>query len=178
MAEYETTAPWERQPGETAKAFEAFSVYRDMGTDQSITKVALSLNKSRAIIGRWSSHWEWASRVRAWDNDLVEAARKQARKDIEEMQQRHIAIGRLLQDKAVEAIESGVDISARDATALAKLGVDVERLARGEATERIEGKSEISGAIGVNNPFEGFTPDELRKLIAVTEADDADDSGA
>ena len=35
-----TDKPWERQKGESDKAYEAFVTYRDMGTDRSIRAVA------------------------------------------------------------------------------------------------------------------------------------------
>ena len=47
-----TDKPWERQKGESEKAYEAFAAYRDMGPERSITKVSQSLNKTRTLIGR------------------------------------------------------------------------------------------------------------------------------
>ena len=46
-----TDKPWERQKGESDKAYEAFVTYWDMGTDRSIRAVAQKLGKSRTQIG-------------------------------------------------------------------------------------------------------------------------------
>ena len=89
---------WEQQPGESAKAFEAFAAYRDMGTERSIRKVAQQLNKSNALIARWSKNYEWPDRARAYDRELDRQAREQA--------VRHIRIAMQLQAKAVRALEN------------------------------------------------------------------------
>jgi len=56
--------PWDRQPDETAKAFQAFQVYRDMGPHRSIVKVADEMGyKSPRHVKRWSSENDWVARV-------------------------------------------------------------------------------------------------------------------
>ena len=41
--------PWEIQPGESSKAFEAFVTYRDMEKPRSIRTVAQTLSKSSTM---------------------------------------------------------------------------------------------------------------------------------
>lgn len=60
--------PWNRQPGETSKAYEAFSIYRDLGSERSTRRVAEQLSKSEALINRWSGKYDWPARSRAWDS--------------------------------------------------------------------------------------------------------------
>ena len=55
-----TDKPWERQKGESEKAFEAFVTYRDMGEKRTLTAVAEKLQKSGTLIRRWKSAWDWA----------------------------------------------------------------------------------------------------------------------
>ena len=42
-----TDKPWERQKGESEKAFGAFAAYRDMGPERTISAVVKKLGKSR-----------------------------------------------------------------------------------------------------------------------------------
>ena len=60
------TRPFEQQPKESTKAFAAFSLYLSLGEQRSIESVATKLQKSMAIIGRWSGRWRWGERVDAY----------------------------------------------------------------------------------------------------------------
>jgi hypothetical protein len=56
---------WERQPGETSRAYEAFSAYRDLGSARSLAKVGQILGKSKALMERWSAAHSWVDRIAA-----------------------------------------------------------------------------------------------------------------
>ncbi len=64
--------PWHRQPDESAKAYEAFRIYREMGPSRSISKAARKLNKSTMVLARWSTRWSWQERIQAWDDNQSE----------------------------------------------------------------------------------------------------------
>lgn len=80
--------PWDRQKSESPKAFRAFTLYKDAGSERSLTHVAQRLHVSKQAIGRWSSQHHWVGRSLAWDNyqsrtinhavlsDLVKQARQ------------------------------------------------------------------------------------------------------
>src|SRR5438477_3605712 len=51
--------PWDRQPGESAKAFDAFVRFRDMGYKRMLRDVALGLHCSGANVRRWAARWFW-----------------------------------------------------------------------------------------------------------------------
>lgn len=143
-----TDKPWERQKGESDKAYEAFVTYRDMGTDRSIRAVAQKLGKSRTQIGKWSSGWEWTERVRAYDNELEKEARAQAVKDRKDMTSRHIKIAMQLQKKALEALTS-LEVEAmtpKDIKEFIKMATDLERLNR-TLEEDSKGKGEATTSL-------------------------------
>lgn len=143
-----TDKPWERQKGESDKAYEAFVTYRDMGTNRSIRAVAQKLAKSRTQIGKWSSGWEWTERVRAYDNELEKEARAQAVKDRKDMTSRHIKIAMQLQKKALEALTS-LEVEAmtpKDIKEFIKMATDLERLNR-TLEEDSKGKGEATTSL-------------------------------
>lgn len=143
-----TDKPWERQKGESDKAYEAFVTYRDMGTNRSIRAVAQKLAKSRTQIGKWSSGWEWTERVRAYDNELEKEARAKAVKDRKDMTDRHIKIAMQLQKKALEALTS-LEVEAmtpKDIKEFIKMATDLERLNR-TLEEDSKGKSETTASL-------------------------------
>ena len=143
-----TDKPWERQKGESDKAYEAFVTYRDMGTNRSIRAVAQKLAKSRTQIGKWSSGWEWMERVRAYDNELEKEARAKAVKDRNDMTERHIKIAMQLQKKALEALTSlkVKAMSPKDIKEFIKMATDLERLNR-TLEEDSKGKNDTTASL-------------------------------
>ena len=123
---------WERQPGESPQAYEAFVSYRDMGVERSVRAVGQRLDKSRTQIGKWSSAWKWVVRARTWDNELDRAARAKAVKKAGEMKDRHVNLAMQLQKKALEALED-VDMAspaARNLLMFIEKATTLERLNR------------------------------------------------
>lgn len=124
--------PWERQKGESEKAFEAFKIYRDMGEERSVSAVGKRLAKSRNLMDRWKDRWNWKERVRAYDNELEKQAKAKAVKEYQAMTERHIKIAVQLQKKALEALNN-LEIetmSAKDIKEFIKMATDLERLNR------------------------------------------------
>ena len=74
MPKHRDTEPWERLEGEGVKAYEAFSVYLELGEERSIRAVAKQLNKSTTLIGRWSRTYQWVERTAAYDVDIQRKA--------------------------------------------------------------------------------------------------------
>ena len=68
---------FERQPKEgQAKAFEAFSVYLNMGPERSLAAVGRKLGKSEGLLERWSAKFDWAERVQAQAGYLATVERE------------------------------------------------------------------------------------------------------
>lgn len=113
MPKRNDTKPWERQEGESVKAFEAFSVYLEMGEDRSLRAVGQKLGKSKALMERWSRTYQWVERVAAYDADVQRKAHAEAVKKKRKMVDRHISIALKMQEKALMALDK-IDPEAID----------------------------------------------------------------
>jgi hypothetical protein len=71
---------WERQPGESVKAFGAFRVYLELGPKRSLRLVSQKCTKSIPLLKRWSAKWHWRKRVRAYTSELAAEADRKAEK--------------------------------------------------------------------------------------------------
>jgi hypothetical protein len=102
----EPRQPWERLERETAKAFSAFSLYRDAGPSRSITATAKALGKGRTVISNWSQVHSWVQRATEYDLWL-DAERLKAVRDaaIQEHQQRMRSLPRQQLREADEITE-------------------------------------------------------------------------
>lgn len=123
---------WERQKGESAQAYEAFVIYRDLGLERSLSKVAQQLDKSRTLMGRWSGDWNWVERCRAWDNAKDAEARRAALQKYKDMNARHVKIALQLQQKALKAMEELPDdaLSAKDIMTFIDKAISIEKMTR------------------------------------------------
>lgn len=126
--------PWERQPNEGTKPFEAFCLYRDMGSERTLLKVSRQLGKSETLIQRWSFTHKWSDRCRAYDRHLDKIAHKTAIKEYSDMTKRHIRIAMKLQSSAIASLEKLVEskqtMKPRDIKEFIALGTELERLNR------------------------------------------------
>jgi hypothetical protein len=80
--------PWERQEGESAKAFSAFEIYRRLGPARTVAEAwrqYWSLSGGRGTgaapprvmpyFSEWAVQWRWQERALAWEDDLAARAR-------------------------------------------------------------------------------------------------------
>jgi len=121
--------PWERQPNESQKAYEALYLYLQMGENRSLHKVEAELHKSHTLIARWSSRWSWVQRAREYDEELRRQELSAKKAEIKKMQTRQMQTALLLQKKAVEALNKiELDsIFAKDIVKFIEVGAKIER---------------------------------------------------
>lgn len=152
------TMPWERQFGESYKAFDAFHAYCLLGNDRSIRKLSQQLNKSVALLGKWSSRWKWQDRVREYENYLIRQEVDTAKEEIKEMRKRQIEIGKYFQAKGLDAIKMKVSneekLSSeelRDLLSLVAKGMQIETDARLHGLEMVSPSTskESTGEISI-----------------------------
>lgn len=137
MPKRNDTKPWERQEGESVKAFEAFTLYLEMGDERSIREVAQRLAKSRTLIGRWSVTYQWVERVAAFDADVQRKAHAKAVKKRRNMVDRHISIALKMQEKALMALEQmdPADIDPKNLIAMLREATKLEQEMRTAAVD-------------------------------------------
>lgn len=124
---------WERQPSESAAAWEAFACYRDLGLSRSIGKVAERLAKSRTLIERWSTTHRWVLRAEAWDREqdrLWRAERQQAGREVA---RRHARLASAAQSKIVAQLQQldPARLSPSDVIRWLEVTIRIERQAYG-----------------------------------------------
>lgn len=160
--------PWERQDNETPKQFEAFKIYRDMGEERSLTKVAQQLKKSTTLMGRWSGINNWVERCAAWDAEQDRLLRQQQLKDIKSMRKRHADIATAMLIKAAKGLQAIPDneIKPQDVARMVDVASKLERISRGDVGDVVEQRDggESVSAVQI------YIPDNTRQ-----DEDDFDD---
>lgn len=131
--------PWERQPGESAKAYAAFVAYRDAGATRSIRKTAAAVKRTRQLLERWSADWGWVHRTAAFDREEERLHRSEVADMRRKMAIRQARIAGALQAKLVERLQSirPEDLTPQQVAHWLQVAAQVERQALGEP-ERVE----------------------------------------
>ena len=110
--------PWERQPGETARAYECFCVFRDAGPSRVLVDVYRQVTgrfKARdpaGVWGAWCKNNDWWERAELYDahlerkrlEDRAEADRQAHLEAISEYRKAHLAVARATFGNSGEAL--------------------------------------------------------------------------
>lgn len=166
------TAPQSQQSGETALAFEAFVIYRDMGPSRTTKAVAEQLQKSHGLIARWGTVNHWVRRAHSHDAELDRRKRYGELREVEKMRKRQVKSALLMQEIANIELAKMLGEAGRtkkkrgslDEKTILKLlaqGAKLERINRGEPGEIVE----QHGGEGMD--LTGLTLDELKTLRAL-----------
>lgn len=99
------TYPWQRHISESALAFNAFTIYRDLGAGRSYSKVRLKMEKGAGYqrqIEKWAREFEWVKRATLYDDHMDNKKLELATKELEELQQYAIARAKEVIDELIE----------------------------------------------------------------------------
>ena len=120
--------PWERQDYETSKSYEAFSIYRDLGTERSLNETAKKLGKSKTLIERWSRLYHWQERIASYERELENQALAEKKKTAAETRKRQLQIAMQLEKRALEALKNiqPEDLTPKDVKEFLRLATDIE----------------------------------------------------
>jgi len=110
---------------------------------------------SLSALRLWCRDLKWRARAAAYDRHLDRVALDTTEKTIREMHRRHVKLAMKLQDvagieleklaaRAREASRQVKSVSTAELSRFAEMGVKLERLARGESTETVEGRLDLS----------------------------------
>jgi len=75
-----TQNTWERQPGESTKAFSAFCLYLEAGYERSVQGVAQKLAKSTNTIKKWAANFNWVARTSDYIQHMANVSTKEKEK--------------------------------------------------------------------------------------------------
>ena len=141
---------WERQPSETAKAYAAFLLYRDLpAIDRSISAAREGHQKDRKGTVRqwngWSTRNDWVNRAAEHDSDLASRRRERMAKEMERAQDDMFTLARAALAKVAERIKgmNPEDLAAGQVPAALRTLFELELKALG-----YEDRVELTGKDG------------------------------
>lgn len=155
--------PYDIQPGESATAYEAFAVYRDMGAERSLERVSQTLPKNLPTLKDWSKRHHWVERARSFDEETARRATTKSLDDHATVRARQARHARVFQAKAVQRMKKvsadGDDkLTPAEAIQAFKVGAQEERAALGIQTGKTVTDAEGNVLYKV---YEGTSPDDL-----------------
>lgn len=101
--------PWERQPKESAQAFEAFAAYRDQEGKRSLRRLARTENRTVSTLAGWSTRWQWQDRIAAYQRHLDRAAIAAHVSDLQDMRRRQGQLANGFLSKVVKRLTDMTD---------------------------------------------------------------------
>jgi hypothetical protein len=153
---------------ESTRHRQAFDAYWQLGANRSIERLqgvlaSAGVNVSLRTLYEWSSRYRWQDQLMRLEREARQQAERERIESLQEMYHRHTQEALLLQQKGAEWLTSlGVEQVTADAAirAIAE-GIRVERLVRGEVTER----SEVEG----NLALERISDEQLQHVLDLVE---------
>ena len=158
---------------ESSRQREAFEIYWRLGADRSIERlrVAMGTKKGKApslrTLYEWSRQHLWQHRLDHLEREAAEAEDEARKAAIREMTERQAKAGLLLQQRGMQWLVGLPDEQASAEAAVRAIveGAKLERVARGEVTERQEVKGEVQARL------ERFSDEELEVLVRRAQRD-------
>jgi len=157
---------WDIRPDESSEAYRAFCDYREMG--KASLNALWERYRSDAVptppttrmrtLGEWSRRYDWVERRRAWVQFTAEIRAEQTLRATRDMADRQARDAAHMQALAMEMLdllggwneETGkfelrpdAEYRFQDVVRLFKVGVEAERVARGEATSIVEERGRV-----------------------------------
>lgn len=163
--------PWDRQPGESAKRWSQFTIYRDLGRIRTLKRAAERLEITHRSAQQYAYAFRWVARAEAFDRHMDEQWIAAIRERQRRMVQDHMKLATEFHTRAMEAVTSlvGQQLSPADAVRVAETYSKLIRFALGEPDQSVT----LTGRAGGPVQFSHVPADEaaLHKELetAITE---------
>ncbi len=115
---------------------DAFDRYLALGPSRSYSALAKTIGVSKQAVVQRATREGWKQRAIDIEKKARDAADRRAIETLESMNARHLKIAQAMQSKALGALQSVVLNSGADAMRGLDMAVKLERLVRGEPSER------------------------------------------
>ena len=147
--------PWDRHPGESKAAYDAFLAFRDDDARRVGSKSNLN----------WSGQWSWGFRAFEWDRFLARQDQDELVRYRRRMNDRQRKIASAAQQKVIQwlAAQDVRKWTAGEAARWLEVAVKIERLAGGAESERV--------AVAAQGRIEDLTPEEVSEALQALTAE-------
>lgn len=115
---------------------DAFEFYYTLGADRSYQSVAHHFGVVKQTVVKRATKEHWKKRVAELDEKAREKREAKLLESLEEMNVRHIKLSRAIQARAVETLRQMPLSTAMEAVRASEAAIKLERLIRGEPSER------------------------------------------
>lgn len=156
---------------ESTRHRRAFDEYWDLGAARSIEALHTLLQSKGGAPGvrtlyEWSRRYRWQDRIARLEQEARRADDESRVTALREMYDRHAREALLLQQRGAEWLTTVGDerVTVDGAIRAIVEGARMERLARGESTERME----TSGELTISGRLAAITDEELDRLLELT----------
>jgi hypothetical protein len=151
---------WERQPGETARAFAAFRRYLDLPAEdrtilnaakshvaRSKAKKTPSLKAAERQFEKWSGENYWIMRAAAYDDSLAAIEYEATAEARRALGKRHVELVERLTEKAIAAVVAVKidDMTPRDVVRFADAAIKLSGIVHGSSTAGEDGPEADDG---------------------------------
>jgi hypothetical protein len=166
---------WERCPGEPAKDYAAFRLFRDLPSlNRGTGIVATQTDLSERRIRQLSQQWRWFERAQAWDDACHQTEDRERLEAIRAMHAVHRRAGRMAIGKALQALNllSIEDMRPTAIARLMELGAKLERQTLIVSVEELQGIEPIDE--DSEDPWERIAAELNPANIDLDDLEDAD----
>ncbi len=117
---------------------DAFEYYASLGAGRSYMAVAEHYQVSKRAVSSFAKREDWQRRLEELEHQARQRSEQRVVENLEAMTERHLKTLQVIQRKALEALKNMELTTAMEAVRALDIGINKERLIRGEPSDRTE----------------------------------------